>query len=190
MLNRRLAAALVPAVAAATLGFGLLAGPGTAGAASPKPAAAKAKGESIEGKPAPAIELDRADGKKFSLAAEKGNVVVLDFWATWCPPCRKSLPHIEAISADAKLAEKGLRVYAVNLREDKGKIDPFLKDNKYSFAVPMDVAGKAAAAYGVAGIPTTVIVGRDGKVKNVFVGFGEGSEKRLDDAIAAALAEK
>ena len=65
----------------------------------------------------------------------------------------------------------------------------FMKTNNYTFVVAMD-KGKASEAYGVKGIPTTVVVGRDGNVKNVFVGFGEGSAERLDKAVEAALAEK
>jgi thiol-disulfide isomerase/thioredoxin len=143
----------------------------------------------FEGKAAPDFSLTTIDGKPVKLSDMKGKVVVLDFWATWCPPCRKSLPHLQKVSADKALADKGLVVWAVNAREAKEKVQKYLDDNKLTFTVPMD-QGKTMTDYKVQGIPTTVIVGRDGNVKNVFIGFGEGSEKPIDDAITAALAAK
>src|SRR5688572_12049406 len=146
----------------------------------------------LEGKPAPDVVLKTLDGKDFKLSALKGDVVVLDFWATWCPPCRKSLPHLQALNDDKARAEKGLKVFAVNAREKKDVVEKYMKDNTLSFTVPMDAAGDSLKAYQVQGIPTTVVVGRDGNVKKVFVGFGgEASEKALDAAIDEALkAEK
>jgi thiol-disulfide isomerase/thioredoxin len=129
------------------------------------------------------------EGKDVKLSDMKGKVVMIDFWATWCPPCRKSLPHLQGVATNKELADKGLVVWAVNAREVKDKVQKYLDDNKLTFTVPMD-AGKTMTDYKVQGIPTTVIVGRDGNVKNVFVGFGDGSEKPMDDAVNAALAEK
>jgi thiol-disulfide isomerase/thioredoxin len=116
-------------------------------------------------------------------------VVVIDIWATWCPPCRKSLPHINKMSGDKELADKGLVVVAANSGEDKPTIEKFMNENKYSFNVLVDEESSLGKQLGVRGIPTTLVVGRDGVVKNVFVGFGPGSEKTLDDAVTKALAE-
>jgi thiol-disulfide isomerase/thioredoxin len=145
--------------------------------------------EELEGKASPDFSLKTLDGKNVTLSEMKGKVVVVDFWATWCPPCRKSLPHLQKMSADKELADKGLVVWAVNAREKSDVVQKFLTDNKYTFAVPMDL-GKTMTQYKIAGIPTTVIVGRDGKVRKVFVGFGDGSEGPMDEAVKAALAEK
>lgn len=142
---------------------------------------------SLQGKAAPDFTLTTLDGKQVKLSEQKGSVVLIDFWATWCPPCRKALPHIQHISENRDLAGRGLRVWAVNLREQKEKVQQFMSDNKYTFAVPMDQNGAVAGVYRVQGIPTTVIVGKDGTIRNVFVGFGAGGEKRLDEAIEAAL---
>ncbi len=144
---------------------------------------------SLEGKVAPDFSLKTIDDKPVKLSEMKGSVVVIDFWATWCPPCRKSLPHLQKVSADKAMADQGLVVWAVNAREAKDKVQQFLTDNKYTFIVPMDAEGAAMKDYLVRGIPTTVIVGRDGTVKKVFVGFGEGSEGPMDEAVAAALKE-
>lgn len=149
---------------------------------------AQAAPADLEGKPAPDVELKTLDDKDFKLSSLKGDVVVLDFWATWCPPCRKSLPHLQALNDDKARAAKGLKVFAVNVREKKDVVEKYLKDSNLSFAVPMDTTGNSLKAYQVEGIPTTIIVGRDGSVKKAFVGFGgEESEKALDGAIDEAL---
>jgi thiol-disulfide isomerase/thioredoxin len=145
---------------------------------------------SLVGKPAPDFTLNTIDAKEVKLSDLKGDVVVLDFWATWCPPCRKSLPHLNKVANDKELAEKGFKVFAVNCRETKDKAENYLKTNNLQLNVPLDVNGATMKDYMVQGIPTTVIVGRDGKIKNVFVGFGgEKSEKDLDEAVAAAVKE-
>jgi len=146
--------------------------------------------ESLVGKPAPDFQLTTLDNKQVKLSDLKGDVVVVDFWATWCPPCRKSLPHLQSVSQNQNDAKEGLKVWAVNARESNDKVEKFMKDNNYSFTVPLDSDGKTLQAYLVRGIPTTVIIGRDGKIRNVFVGYGgDESAKQIDDSIAAALKE-
>ena len=149
------------------------------------------KPQDLEGKPAPDITLPSFEGAAVKLADQKGKVVLIDFWATWCPPCRESLPHVQKLSQDKELAEKGLVVWAVNAREEKGQIGQFMKQNNYSFAVPMDKTGQAMQKYKVSGIPTTIVVGRDGKVKKAFVGFGgDNTAKQIHDAVVEALNEE
>ena len=120
-------------------------------------------------------------------ASLKGSVVLMDYWATWCGPCKASLPHINSISQDKSYAGKGLKVFAINDKEQKSKVEQFVKQNNYSFSVPLDTKGKFGEAYKVRGIPTTVIVGRDGTIKKVFIGFGDGSEEKMKEAIEDAL---
>lgn len=144
---------------------------------------------SLKGQKAPDITLNTLDRKGFTLSKHRGNVVVLDYWATWCPPCRKSLPHFNKLANDAELAERGLRVFAINSRENLPTIQKFIEENNYTFPVPIDPQGKFGQLYRVRGIPTTVIVGRDGTIRDVFVGFGDGSAQQIDRAIEEALAE-
>jgi thiol-disulfide isomerase/thioredoxin len=141
----------------------------------------------LNGQPAPGFNLPSLEGTSVVLSELKGKVVVLDFWATWCPPCRKSLPHLQKLSADTSLKEKGLRVVSVNVREAKDKVQDFLKENNYDFDVAFDSEGATTEKYLVQGIPTTVIVDRAGVIQRVFVGFGDKSEGMLDDAIKTAL---
>jgi thiol-disulfide isomerase/thioredoxin len=143
----------------------------------------------LEGKPAPDVSLKTLDGQDFKLSELKGSVVMMDYWATWCGPCRESLPHVNAISQDKDLAAKGLKVFAVNAHEEKGKVEDFVKKNNFSFSVPLDPTGDFGKSYKVRGIPTTVIVGRDGVIKKVFIGFGPNSEEQIKDALKDALKE-
>jgi thiol-disulfide isomerase/thioredoxin len=146
----------------------------------------------LVGQPAPDFTLTTVTGQPVKLSSLRGSVVVLDFWATWCPPCRISLPHLQKISADPSLAARGLKVLGVNKEEDKDTIAAFLKEKNYTFTVPMDATGSAGAAYQLQGIPTTVIIGRDGIIKSGFSGLdpADPDGNALNQAIAMALDEK
>jgi len=144
--------------------------------------------KSLEGKPAPDFSLTTLDGKTVTLSEQKGSVVLLDFWATWCGPCVAALPHVQKIAANKELAEKGLKVWAVNVREKNDTIQKFIDQNKYTFGVPIDASGDVLKSYFVSGIPTTIVVGKDGVIAKTFVGFnGEEGAKKLDAAIEEAL---
>jgi thiol-disulfide isomerase/thioredoxin len=144
----------------------------------------------LQGKAAPDFSLKTIDGKDVKLSDMKGSVVLLDFWATWCPPCRASLPHLNKVSQDKALADKGLKVYSINCKEKPDTAKDFLTKNNYSFNVALDSDGKAEESYAVTGIPTTVVVGKDGTVQHVVIGYGgDDTAKEIDDAVAAALAK-
>jgi peroxiredoxin len=146
-----------------------------------------AEPKDLVGKDAPDFTLTTLDGKTVKLSEQKGSVVLLDFWATWCGPCVKALPHVQKLSADKDRAEKGLKVWAVNAREKNPTIQKFIDDNKYTFGVPLDTSGEVMKSYNVSGIPTTVVVGKDGKVAKTFVGYSDANLKQLDAAIDEAL---
>lgn len=157
--------------------------------AAPKGGAEAGDTMALEGKPAPEFAGKTLDGKDVKLSSEKGSVVLMDYWATWCPPCREGLPHIQELAMDKDLAAKGLKVWAINSKEGKDKVEPFMKRMNLSMMVPMDPKGEFGKAYMVRGIPTTVIVGRDGNIKKVFIGFGPGQGDKIKEAVEAALAE-
>jgi peroxiredoxin len=142
------------------------------------------------GKPAPELDLALLDGSgKVALAKHKGKeVVLLDFWATWCGPCRKSLPLLAEVAAQYK--DKGLVFYAVNQREDADKIKEFLGKQSFKLTVALDAEGKAGEAYGVEGIPQTVLIGKDGTVQAVHIGYDPAMKAALGKQIEDLFAGK
>lgn len=138
--------------------------------------------EEFEGKPAPAFTLTGVKGSTVSLAKYRGKVVLLDFWATWCRPCRIEMPLVQKLYDEFKA--KGLVVFGVNLMEEPAQVKAFLAENHISFPILLDRDGKVAQSYKAEGIPTLVIVGKDGKVSSYFTGLRE--EEVLREALAKA----
>ena len=140
----------------------------------------------LEGKPATAFSLKDMNGKAVALNDLRGQVVVLDFWATWCPPCRASLPHLDQLFEETK--GKGVAVYAVNVEEDKEDVDTFIKQTNLKTPVLLDPDGATAAVYASTGIPVTVVIGKDGTVRKWILGFsGEETVKQLKAAVEEAM---
>ncbi|HZL36940.1 MAG TPA: redoxin domain-containing protein [Tepidisphaeraceae bacterium] len=129
--------------------------------------------DALVGKLAPDFNLTGLDGKDVKLSSLKGKVVVLDLWATWCPPCRLSLPHLDKLY-QAKKAD-GLQVFAVDQQEPKEKVKDFVEKTKLTVPVLLDTQGDVGQKYMANAIPETIIVGKDGKVKKVFIGFSAES---------------
>ncbi|MCS6830928.1 MAG: redoxin family protein [Armatimonadota bacterium] len=144
---------------------------------------------SLKGQEAPDFTLTDMEGNEVSLSSLRGKVVFLDFWATWCPPCKASLPHTQALSQHEKAQSGDLVVLAVNAREELDKVKKFMQDNSYTFRVLMDKEGAVLNAYKVQGIPTFVLIDREGKIAWVQVGFAPGSEKQMEEAVRQALGQ-
>lgn len=125
--------------------------------------------------PAPKFALQTLDGRSISLAGLRGKTVLIDFWATWCAPCVRSMPHIQKVHEDYK--DQGLVVLGIN-NESPEKPRSFMKKNGYTFTVLTDPGSKVARAYGVRGIPTTYIVDPQGYVVTHTVGYKPESELR------------
>ncbi len=120
------------------------------------------------GKPAPDFSLLSLEGKKISLSQLKGKPVILNFWATWCPPCKLEMPAVAKVYA--KSGEKGFAVLTVNQQEDKQTIEKFIKENGYTLPIVLDTAGEVADLYRVTGIPTTVFINSQGIVTDIHTG--------------------
>ena len=123
----------------------------------------------LEGKAAPEIALPQLAGGDFKLSEMKGKVVIVDFWATWCGPCVAAMPILIKVAEEYKA--KGVVLLGSNQGEDADTVKKFLEAKKWNLNVGMDPDGKSGAAYMVTGIPQTVIVGKDGQVKKVHIGF-------------------
>lgn len=148
--------------------------PGDEGGSSPE-----------SGKDAADFSLTLLDDSKFSLAGAKGKVVVLDFWATWCGPCVKSLPGlVEAMSA---FPPDKVVFLAVNQGETKEQVQQFLETRGLKMTVALDGDQAVAGKYGVDGIPHTVVVDPAGKIAFVKTGFEPGGDKQIADAVTKAL---
>jgi thiol-disulfide isomerase/thioredoxin len=137
------------------------------------------------GKLAPDISLRQIDpttgaASEFRLSAEHGHPVLLDFWATWCGPCKQSMPILERIYANQKA--RGLRAIAINISDDEPTTRAFAARMKLQMPIGLD-SGDAAAAYRVSTIPHLVLVGSDGEIKRVF--YGVHGQKEIEDAITS-----
>jgi thiol-disulfide isomerase/thioredoxin len=110
-------------------------------------------------------------GETRTLSGLQGKVVFLNFWATWCPPCRAEMPSMQELYD--KFKAQGLEILAVNVQEDAKTVSAFMKKNKLSFPVLLDGSGRIAQTYGVRGIPTSYLVDRNGYILGSIVGGKE-----------------
>ena len=152
----------------------------------PKRMAQGAEGLKVAaGEPAPDFTLIDLDGMQVTLSSLKGRVVLLDFWATWCGPCKAAMPAIEKIHED--YAGKPVTVLAVNVGERKPDAGPaYFREKGFSYGCLL--AGEALAnAYGISGIPTLVVIGTDGRVALIETGLGPEGDAALRAAIDRAL---
>ncbi len=133
---------------------------------------------------APAIHLPAIEGE-VDLLQYEGKVVYLDFWASWCVPCRDSFPWMAELKE--KYAAQGLEVVAVNLDKDKALADEFLESMKVNFVVAFDASGDTAANYELRGMPGSYLIGRDGNIHASHVGFRDRDKEKLETAIEKLL---
>ncbi len=133
---------------------------------------------------APDIKLPTASGT-VQLSDLKGKVVYLDFWASWCLPCKKSFPWMKDIKK--RYAEQGFAIVAVNLDKERALADAFLKQMDVNFTVAFDESGNSASKYKLRGMPSSYLIGRDGKVHASHIGFREKDKDELEQAIKNLL---
>jgi peroxiredoxin len=106
--------------------------------------------------------LPLLNGTNQKLSDLKGKVVFLNFWATWCPPCRQEMPSMETLFQRFK--GQGLEILAVDCQEESGDVSAFMSRNKLNFPVALDKPGAVCGDYGISAIPTTYIIDRSGKI--------------------------
>ncbi len=122
----------------------------------------------VKGHPAPEIVLTSTDGQEIRLSDFQGKPVLLNFWATWCPPCRAETPDLQATHRE--IGDK-LVIIGVNMTsQDGGDVEAFLREFGVTYPVVLDPDGTAARAYNILGLPTSVFIDRNGIVQEVFTG--------------------
>ena len=140
------------------------------------------------GAPAPALSLPDAAGRTVALDALRGKVVYVDFWASWCGPCKRSFPWMNEMAQ--KYGAKGVEIVAVNLDRKREDADRFLKSTSAAFTVVYDPAGTTPAAWQVKGMPSSYLVDATGKVVMVESGFRDEHKAEVEERIRAAVGAK
>jgi thiol-disulfide isomerase/thioredoxin len=135
------------------------------------------------GRPAPALVLPLAGGGEVDLAQHRGKVVLVNFWATWCTPCRAEMPAIERVYQAHR--ERGLEVIAVDVQEREQDVLAFLREVDVSFPSAVDRVGDVVRAYRANALPTTFLIDRQGLVRDVHV--GPLTDQMLEQRLAPLL---
>lgn len=131
-------------------------------------------GSPLAGLPAPPLALTALDGQGFELAQSLGETVVLNFFATWCGPCRAEMPDLDRFAAAG--TARGIRVIAVNVGEPRADVERFVREMGLTMRVLLDEDSSRASDYGVEAFPTTVLIDPQGVVRAVHVGMIEDFE--------------
>jgi thiol-disulfide isomerase/thioredoxin len=174
--RRELLAAALGAAAAATLAWPLAAH------------AAHTVREWPADKPTPPLQLTGLDGKRWNLAALEGRPVLINFWASWCEPCRAEMPALEQLAARHRKA--GLVVLSVNYKEAPEVIRKFLDARPFSLPVLLDAEGDAAGAWTPRVFPTTVLIDRSGRARQSVMGELDWSGETAAALVAPLLAKR
>jgi peroxiredoxin len=137
---------------------------------------------------APGFSLQSRDGKTMSLADLKGQVVMINFWATWCVPCRQEMPHLEALHA--RYNSLGFTLLGVNVEDDPAGAKKWLEENgPVTFPILFDPKNEVSKLYKVVAMPSTVLVGRDGTMRFIHNGYKPGYEGEYQNQVRTLLRE-
>ena len=132
------------------------------------------------GSPAPAFKLPELGGQEITLSQFRGKVVMLDFWATWCGPCRMTMPLMESLQ---KEFVNDLVLLAVNLQESKDEVHNYVRAQSIHARVLLDEEGSVGAAYGAEQIPMQILIDKRGLVRKIHIGFGPSTASQLRSEI-------
>ena len=137
------------------------------------------------GTPSPAFALPDAGGQSVSLESLRGPVVYVDFWASWCGPCRRSFPWMNDMAQ--KYGDRGFKVVAINVDKRRADADKFLAQVPANFTIVFDPAGTAPTAWAVTGMPSSYLVDAKGNVVATESGFADERKADLEGRIKALL---
>jgi len=165
--------------------FARLAGIALAIATLGIPARAAAVGA---GEPAPSFALPTAAGDTVALEKLRGRVVYVDFWASWCGPCRRSFPWMSEMQQ--KYGARGFTIVGINVDKRRADAERFLQETPAAFTIVFDEAGKSPAAFAVKGMPSSYLIDADGKVVAVESGYRDEQKAPLEERIRALVAPR
>ncbi len=150
-------------------------------------AAGAARAKAAPNAPAPDFTLRQIDGPNLRLGEQRGRVVMVNFWATWCGPCRIELPHLDKLHA--KYRSSGFLLLGVNIDDDPNAAKALAAKMGLKFPVLLDADKRVVAAYDLNAMPATVLIDRDGKVRHVHRGYKDGVEQLYEQQVRALLKE-
>ena len=136
---------------------------------------------------APNFSLKSRSGETVELGDLKGDVVMINFWATWCGPCRKEMPHLEALHQRYK--DLGFTLLGVNVEDDQKGALKYLEETPVSFEILFDPANRVSELYDVIAMPSTVMVDREGNMRYMHRGYQSGYENEYQTQIRELLRE-
>jgi len=140
----------------------------------------------VAGDQAPNLDLKKLDNSTFKLSDYRGDVLYVDFWATWCPPCRKSFPWMEEMHERYK--DLGFKVVAISLDTKRSVIDQFLEKMTTSFIIAHDPSGDSATQFKVKGMPSSYLIDRKGNIHMTHLGFNDKDKSKLEEEIKKLIA--
>ncbi|MEO8257642.1 MAG: TlpA disulfide reductase family protein [Acidobacteriota bacterium] len=138
-------------------------------------------------RPTPNVEVYTADGVAVKLNDYKGKVVLIDFWASWCPPCKTSFPALDGLYGEYR--DRGVEVLAVNLDERRQDADTFLGSHQHRLTVLYDPKGVSPQAFGVKGMPSSFLIDRAGNIRFTHMGYTNNVDSSYRREIAELLSE-
>ena len=150
-------------------------------------AASSLASSGMEGQPAPDFALKSSTGENLRLSEYRGDVVMINFWATWCGPCRQEMPLLDELYA--RYERVGFNLLGVNIDDDSRRAMQMIEELGVSFPVLFDARKEVSELYNVEAMPVTVIVDREGKVRYIHHGYKPGYEDKYLDQVRSLLRE-